>query len=148
MIVVDTNVLSELMRGAPAPAVLAWLARNGGQRLVTTAINAAEVRYGLARRPDGRRKAALVRAAEDVFAAFPARVLPFDDEAATAYAEIVARRERSGRPIDGFDAQIAAVCRVHRAALATRNVRDFDMTGVVATSPWDEDRSAAPPEPA
>lgn len=136
MIILDTNVVSELMRPAPAPVVLTWLRRQAASDLYTTAITAAEVRYGIARLPDGHRKDDLARAANDVFAAFPDQVLPFDGAAASAYADLVAQRERMGKPIDGFDGQIAAICHSHRASLATRNVKDFHHTGVVTTDPW------------
>jgi predicted nucleic acid-binding protein len=138
MMILDTNVVSELMRPTPAPVVLAWLSRQPGSDLYTTAITAAEVRYGIARLPDGTRKRDLSRAAGEVFAAFPDQVLPFDDAAAVAYADLVARRERMGTPIDGFDGQIAAICCSHGASLATRNVSDFDATGVTIADPWQE----------
>jgi predicted nucleic acid-binding protein len=139
VIVLDTNVVSELMRASPAPVVLAWLRRQVGTELFTTAVTVAEVRYGIARMPDGRRKDDLRRTADEVFGAFPEQVLPFDSTAAEMYADVVANRERAGNPIDGFDAQIASVCRVHRARLATRNVKDFRDTGVEAIDPWQDD---------
>jgi toxin FitB len=138
MIILDTNVVSELMRPAPAPAVLAWLRRQAGSDLYTTAVTAAEVRSGIARLPDGKRKHDLARVANEVFAAFPDQVLPFDDAAASAYADLVARRENAGHPIDGFDGQIAAICGSHGAALATRNGKDFHDTGVTLTNPWQD----------
>lgn len=136
MIVLDTNVVAELMRPAPAPVVLSWLRRRANDDVVTTAITAAEVRYGIARLPDGHRRRDLTRAAEEVFGTFPEQVLPFDLAAAAAYADLVAHRERGGTRIDGFDGQIAAICRVHGALLATRNVKDFHDTGVATTDPW------------
>ncbi|GAB1641065.1 type II toxin-antitoxin system VapC family toxin [Krasilnikovia sp. MM14-A1259] len=136
MIVLDTNVVSELMRAAPAPAVLEWLRRHQDDGLCTTAITVAEVRHGVARLPDSRRRDSLHQAATEIFAAFPHQVLPFDLAAANAYADVVAGRERLGRTIDGFDAQIAAVCRVHAAALATRNTKDFKDTGIAIVDPW------------
>jgi predicted nucleic acid-binding protein len=137
MIVLDTNVVSELMRHSPDPAVLAWLRQNPGKDLFTTAVTVAEVRYGIARLPEGERRRTLRQAAEEVFAAFPGQVLPFDLAAATAYADIVSHRDRSGSPIDGFDAQVAAICRVHAARLATRNTKDFIDTGVTVLDPWE-----------
>jgi toxin FitB len=136
MIILDTNVVSELMRTSPAPVVLTWLRQQNGRELFTTAITAAEVRYGIARLPDGHRKDDLVRAADEVFAAFPDQVLPFDNAAASAYADLVAQRERMGNPIDGFDGQIAAICHSHGGLLATRNVKDFRHTGIATTDPW------------
>ena len=136
MIVLDTNVVSELMRAAPAPLVLEWLRQTSSTGLYTTAVTVAEIRYGIARLPDGRRKHELHQAANEVFAAFPRQVLPFDLAAATAYADVVAGRERDGNPISGFDAQIAAICRSQAATLATRSTKDFTDTGILIIDPW------------
>lgn len=136
MIVLDTNVVSELMRAAPSPVVLAWLGDFPGGELYTTAVTVAEIRYGIARLPEGRRREALHQAANEVFAAFPQQVLPFDLVAANAYADVVAHRDAVGSPIDGFDAQIAAICRAHTATLATRNTKDFVETGIAIVDPW------------
>jgi predicted nucleic acid-binding protein len=92
----------------------------------------AEIRYGLARLPDGRRKQVLDDAADDVFGAFADQVLPVDVAAAEHYAIIASARERSGKPVSGFDALIAAICRSRGAVLATRNRSDFDGTGIDA----------------
>jgi predicted nucleic acid-binding protein len=138
MIVLDTNVVSELMRPTPTSAVLTWLRGHPGDELYTTAITVAEIRYGIARLPGGRRREALHQAADEVFAAFPDQVLPFDLAAAAAYADVVAQREGLGKPINGFGAQIAAICRVHTAVLATRNTKDFGDTGVAIEDPWQE----------
>ncbi len=136
MIVVDTNVASELMKPTPAPAVRDWVRARRGDELYTSAVTLAEIRYGIERLPGGRRKALLTTTAEDVFAAFEDQILPFDAEAAAQYALVVARRDRAGQPIDGFDAQIAAICRAHDATLATRNIKDFRDTGVSVVDPW------------
>lgn len=136
MIVLDTNVVSELMRGTPEPSVITWLGRQRGGELFTTAVTLAEVRYGIARLPDGRRKNDLTQAADEVFGAFPEQILPFDATAAATYADIVTDRDRAGQPIDGFDAQIAAICRSRQATLATRNTKDFHQTGVELVDPW------------
>ena len=104
--------------------------------LGTTAVCVAEIRNGIARLPAGRRRTALRAAAEDVCDAFAALVLPFDGDAARAYAEVVVARDRAGLPISGFDAQIAAICLVHAATLATRNTGDFTATGVDLVDPW------------
>ncbi|HYY88056.1 MAG TPA: type II toxin-antitoxin system VapC family toxin [Chloroflexota bacterium] len=141
MIVVDTNVVSELMRPSPSAVVVGWMRRNDSQ-LYTTSITLAEIRYGIERLADGRRKELLRSTAEEVFADFTERVLPFDAEAAVAYATIVSDRDRAGRPIDGFDAQIASICRAHRAALATRNAKDFQDTGIDVIDPWQPDPHA------
>jgi len=119
------------------PAVLAWLQQNSGNGLYTTAITVAEIRYGIARIPQGQRRESLHQAANEIFAAFPRQVLPFDLAAASTYADVVAGREKQGNPIDGFDAQIAAICRSQAATLATRNTKDFAHTGVFVVNPWD-----------
>jgi predicted nucleic acid-binding protein len=139
MIILDTNVVSELMRPRPAPTVVAWLQRHPSRDLFTSAITVAEIRYGIARLPAGRRRETLAQAAAEIFTAFPDQILPFDLAAAHAYADIVSRRESLGAPIDGFDAQIAAVCRTHAADLATRNGRDFTDTGIAVINPWQPD---------
>jgi predicted nucleic acid-binding protein len=136
VIVVDTNVVSELMKSAPAAPVLAWLDATPEHDLYTTSITVAEVRYGIERLPRGRRRNLLTGLAGEVFGAFEDRVLPFDVRAAALYATVVAERERAGRPNDGFDAQIASICRTHRATLATRNTRDFEKTGIDTRNPW------------
>jgi hypothetical protein len=136
MIVLDTNVVSELMRPEPAPQVATWVRERDRRELCTTSVTIAEIRYGIARLPDGRRKQALLDAAADTFLAFEDQVLPVDTAAAEQYAVIASTRERSGQPISGFDALIAAVCRSRGAALATRNLPDFDGTGVETIDPW------------
>lgn len=138
MIVLDTNVVSELMRAKPALSVLSWLRRTSSTGLYTTAVTVAEIRYGIARTTQGRRWDTLHQAANEIFAAFPRQVLPFDLAAATAYADVVAGRERDGNPISGFDAQIAAMCRSQAATLATRNTADFIDTGIAIIDPWQE----------
>lgn len=137
MIVLDTNVASELMRPSPDVLVREWIRVRRGEGLRTTAITLAEIRYGIERLPAGRRRERLKMTADDVFAAFAARLLPFDREAAAQYGPLVVGRERAGRPIDVVDAQIASICRSRGAALATRNVRDFDATGIEVVDPWD-----------
>jgi predicted nucleic acid-binding protein len=138
VIVADTNVASELMRPTPASSVVAWVRAQEADELHTTAITVAEIGYGIERLPEGARKALLRATATQVFSAFAERVLAFDAGAAALYGEIVSARERSGAPIDGFDAQIAAICRRHGASLATRNVGDFANTGVDVIDPWRE----------
>ena len=138
MIVVDTNVVSELMRPSPSPRVRDWVNAQAPGELCTTAVTVAEIRYGLERLPDGRRKDSLLATVTDVFTAFSEFIQPFDADAAVCYATIVARHNRLGLPIDGFDAQIAAICRTHGAALATRNAKDFRETGIDVIDPWRE----------
>ena len=136
MIVFDTNVVSELMKPQPDESVSDWVRAQTDGDLFTTSITLAEILYGIERLPDGKRKELLRTAASDVFAAFADQVLPFDAVAAARYPTIVDIRERLGLPIDGFDAQIASICQTHRAGLATRNVKDFEHTGIVLTDPW------------
>ncbi|ACU97361.1 type II toxin-antitoxin system VapC family toxin [Saccharomonospora viridis] len=138
MIVLDTNVVSELLRRAPDAGVVAWVDRLPVESVFITAVTAAELRYGVARLPDGRRKQVLdVKIGELLTEDFEDRVLPFDTGSAAHYATIVAARERAGSPISAADAQIAAICRYYRARLATRNVGDFVGTGVELINPWE-----------
>jgi len=136
MILLDTNVLSELMREAANERVLAWLSRQASSSLFTTALSEAEVRLGLALLPAGKRRVGLESAADGLFADFGSRVLPFDSDAAAAYAAIGAARNKAGRPISVIDAQIAAIARTRGAALATRNVKDFAGCSIVLVDPW------------
>lgn len=139
MIVLDTNVVSELMRAAPDAHVMNWLEQQPVAGLFTTAPNQAEIFYRLALLPDGRRREALMAAARLMFDAdFAGRVLPFDAEAASIYPEIAAGRRHAGRPISQFDAQIAAIVRSRGARLATRNKRDFEDCGLTVVDPWTE----------
>jgi predicted nucleic acid-binding protein len=136
MIIVDTNVVSELMKSSPSEPVIEWVRARTGSELFTTSITLAEILYGIARLPDGRRKELLRTTASEVFAAFEDQVLPFDSSAATHYADVVEGRDQIGLPIDGFDAQIASICRAQGAALATRNLKDFRQTDVNLIDPW------------
>jgi toxin FitB len=138
MIVLDTNVVSELMRPAPEPDVTSWVDSLDVSDILLTAVTAAELMYGVARLPDGRRRRELRAKVEGLLAEdFRDRILPFDALAATHYADIVAGRERSGLQISMADGQIAAICRNWNVGLATRNVSDFVDTGVGLINPWD-----------
>jgi toxin FitB len=138
VIVLDTNVLSELMRSEPAAAVFTWVSAQPRATLYTTSVSKAEILYGIAVLPEGRRRLALAAAAEAVFADdFAGRVLAFDEAAAVRYAEIVASRRREGRPIEAFDAQIAATALVADAGLATRDTGDFAGCGLTLINPWE-----------
>lgn len=137
MIVLDTNVVSELLRPRPEPVVLRWLDAQNALDLATTAVTSAELLVGIGLLPDGARKRRLEIAVEQVVdELLDGRVLSFDVDAAPHYAEIGATRQRAGRPIDIPDAQIAAICRLHGAMLATRNERDFEGTGISVFNPW------------
>ena len=136
MIILDTNAVSELMKPSPHPAVRDWVLARNGRELFTTSITLAEILYGIARLPAGRRKEHLRSTASELFATFSDRVLAFDAVSSASYADIVRGRDKRGMPIDGFDAQIAAICRAQGASLATRNVKDFRHTGVKVIDPW------------
>lgn len=138
MIILDTNVISELARIDPEPDVVTWLDSLPAAEVATTAITVAELLYGVARLPDGRRRAALAETIDALINEdFRGRVEPFDALAAEQYAVVVVGREKKGRPISTADAQIAAICRVHGATLATRNAGDFTDTGIGLINPWD-----------
>ena len=137
MIVLDTNVISELTRQAPAADVISWLDSMRAAEVATTAITAAELLYGVAKMPAGHRKTELATAVNGLLSDdFEGRVLPFDEPAVQRYADIVTRRERLGRPISTADAQIAAICRTIEATLATRNTNDFEEAGIELINPW------------
>lgn len=122
MIILDTNVVSELMRAAPHPAVLRWITAQPLAALHVTTLTCAEILLGIALLPDGRRRQQLAEQAEGLFAEdFAGRLLAFDAVAAPVYAGIVAARSRAGQPIGAFDAMIVAIARVHGAAVATRD---------------------------
>ena len=137
MIILDTNVISELARQIPDSGVLAWLDSQEIAEVATTAVTAAELRYGVARLPDGHRKRELAVVIREVLTEdFYGRVLPFDERASVRYADVVTGRERIGRPIGVANAQIAAICRDSDATLATRNTADFEETGIELIDPW------------
>lgn len=137
MIVLDTNVLSEMLRPRPSAAVLDWMARQTASRLFATTISEAEMRYGVELLPTGQRRAALDAVVRDIFAIeFARRILPFDRAAAATFAVISADRRRTGRPIAVMDAQLAAIARSRGATVATRNVDDFVGCGVELINPW------------
>lgn len=137
MPIVDSNVLSEPMRPAPAESVAQWFDRQPLDRLAITAVTVGEILYGLDRLPDGRRKADLTaRFVAVVRRAFSARVLAFDDAAAAACARIRDDRDRAGRPISVNDAMIAGIARSKGATVATRNLDDFEQCGIAILNPW------------
>ena len=136
-VIVDTNVVSEFMRPKPQPLVIAWLDDQFRRSLFVTAVTEAEIRAGIAFLPQGQRRRRLARAADRAFGTlFADRILPFDTEAARAYARIAGRCRRAGRPISQADGQIAAIARSRNTMLATRNVRDFELTEVRLVNPW------------
>jgi len=138
MILLDTNVLSELMRPMPEPKVLTWVDAQSDLNLWTSAITVAEIRLGIQLLPLSRRRTVISELAEQMFKCdFAGRCLPFDFLAADQYAAIVAMRTYLGRPISVEDAQIAAIASTRGLALATRNTKDFlDIAGLELIDPW------------
>lgn len=137
MVVLDTNVVSELMLAAPDPRVLAWMDDWPTRELFVTAVTEAEIRTGVAILPDGARHREIGEAAERLIGGlFAGRVLPFDSSAARAFADIAAARRAAGRLISQPDCQIAAISKSCGMAVATRNIRDFSDTGVDVIEPW------------
>ena len=137
MVVLDTNVVSELMRVTPNAEVLVWMDELPPRELFVTAVTEAEVRTGIAILPAGARRRGLADAAERTLGGlFAGRVLPFDSGAARAYADIAAASRDAGHPISQSDCQIAGIARSRGMAVATRNVRDFSDTGVEVIDPW------------
>jgi predicted nucleic acid-binding protein len=144
MIILDTNVISEIMRERPDPLVVQWVDNQTQDPLWTTSISLAELLTGIYRLPDGRKRTRLENSVSFVVdALFQDRILPFDESAARAYALIVTQRFSGGRPIDLHDAQIAAIARSRGATLATRNIKDFAEDGVALVNPWEF--KASPP---
>jgi hypothetical protein len=137
VIVIDTNVLSEALLPAPSVAVLAWMEGQALEAAFTTTITEAELLFGIARLPEGRRRNALEAVVLRLLTErFAGRILPFDSAAAREFADIAAGRRRLGRPISEPDARIAAITRSRGAALATRNTKDFIDCGINLINPW------------
>lgn len=139
MILLDTNVLSELMRPQPNPVVVTWVNAQSSVAWVN-AITQAEISLGIALLPDGKRRDAFAAAARQMFEEdFAARCLPFDSVAAEQFARLVAERRRIGRPITTQDAQIAAIALANDMPLATRNTGDFEaIPGLALVDPWND----------
>ena len=137
MIVLDTNVISELMRPKPFPQVAAWVAKHAATELATTSITEAEILYGIEILKKSKRRDSLRAAAEAMFAEdLGGRIFAFDSDAAQAFSRIAARRRALGKPISQPDAQIAAIVKARGAKLATRNVADFAECGLDVIDPW------------
>lgn len=137
MFVLDTNVVSELIRPVPEPSVSAWVAAQAAPSLFLTAVNEAELRYGVAIMPAGARRDAVGTAIEALLREdFAGRILPFDSDAAAFYATLAASRRAAGRPVAQADAQIAAIAAANDMAVVTRNIDDFADTGVDVVNPW------------
>ena len=137
MIILDTNVLSELIKAAPLARVVDWWNSHPEGELYLTSISEAEILVGIGLLPAGKRRAAIELAAAETFRQdFADRVLPFDSDAAREFAKIVVARRKLGRPISQPDAQIAGIARACGATLATRNTGDFEHCGVKVVNPW------------
>lgn len=139
MILLDTNVVSELMRIEPTQIVLDWFGQHDAVDLFISAITEAELRTGVAILPDGQRRSRLQMALDAMIDQdFQSRVVPFDSAAAKAYAQIAAQRRAAGRPIAEADCQIAAIARAAGVPIATRNVRDFEGCDIRVINPWND----------
>ena len=136
MIILDTNVTSELMRARPDPVVTEWLAAQPQTELFSTVVTVAEICYGLERLPRGRRRKSLEQSYQSLFVGMADHILPFDVEAALLYGSLVAAKERVGIAMDPMDAQIACIGAYRGATLATRNERDFADCGLRLINPW------------
>lgn len=136
MIVINTNVLSELMRSTPDPAVVSWVGTVMPGEATTTAVTVAEIGHGIARLSKGKRRDRLAEVFASLVDEIAHEILPFDLAAAECFPAIARAREQSGRPIDELDGMIAAICVSRGAALATRNTRDFEDTGIDLVNPW------------
>ena len=136
-VLLDTNVVSELLRQLPDPAVESWVAERPATELNFSAVGEAELRYGVAILPAGRCRNALALAIEAILREeFEGRILPFDSDAAREYAEIASARRAADRAVAPADCQIAAIARSRGMAVATRNVRNLGYTGVEVVDPW------------
>ena len=135
--ILDTNVVSEPMLASPSAVVQIWWSQQQPGALFITAVTAAEILYGIELLPQGKRRVALLAGVELMFGKVLAgRILPFDEDAARAFAVIAASRRARGRPITDLDAQIAAIARSRGAILATRNTADFEDCGIRLVNPW------------
>lgn len=133
----DTNILSELLRAAPHAAVEAWAAGQPAESLFVSSVTQAEMQLGARLLPSGKRRQSLERALTAMFEEdFAQRILPFDSAAVPAYVDVVSRRRMAGRPISQFDAQIAAIALTHRQQLATLNTGDFEGCGLSLVNPF------------
>jgi len=137
MIILDTNVLSELMKPQPQPRVVTWVAKQTSTELFTTAITEAEIFYGIELLPIGKRREGLLAAAEAMFIQdLAGLVLGFESDVARIFAKVAAHRRTLGKPISQADAQIAAITQMRGAKLATHNKEDFIDCGIDLVDPW------------
>lgn len=138
MIVLDTNIVSELMRKAPNPKVIDWIRCHEISDLAITVIALAEISRGIARLPKGKRREQLVEKFQDFIKyGFGRRILPFDEASARIYGALCFQREKMGRGVDPIDVIIMSIVKMHGAVLATRNVKDFEGWGIEIVNPWE-----------
>lgn len=138
MIVIDTNVISEMMRPDPNERVTRWYRSTQAHLLFTTTVTVAEILSGIFALPAGSRRSGMELDARATFAEdFDGRILAFDIFAAEAYAQITSRRKAERRPMKPLDAEIAAIARIRDMAVATRNIRDFEDCGIELINPWE-----------
>lgn len=139
MLIIDTNVLSEVLKPAPSVTVAGWLDAQDRSAVFITSITVAEILYGIESLPQGRRRSQLLARAEEMIEVeYRGHILAFDETAARAYAQIVVARTTVGRPIAHFDAMIAAIARAHHFTVATRDTAGFQHSGVRLINPWRE----------
>ena len=137
MIVLDTNVISELMKTTPSPGVLAWTGKYAPDDLFISTVSMGEILFGIELLPQSKRRDSLLREAEATFAKdFAERILTFDEQAARTFGPLFAARRRLGGPMGVADAQIAAIAKARGAVLATRNTGDFEGCGLHLVNPW------------
>jgi predicted nucleic acid-binding protein len=136
MIILDSNVLSELMRPKPEQKVIAWLNRQSRSSIWTTSVSVFEIRFGLNTMPMGRRRSVYTEGFASLLARIDHRIVPFDYEAAEYASTLMASRKNRGRPRESRDTMIAGIVLSRRATLATRNIRDFDDISAVLIDPW------------
>jgi predicted nucleic acid-binding protein len=136
MIILDTNVLSALMRHSPEPAVVAWMDRQPRTSLWTTSVTVLEVRFGLQILPGGKQRSALMQAFDTLLEKIGGRVAGFDLDAAEQAGDLMASRHKKGRPVELRDTMIAGIVLARHATLATRNVQHFQDAPVPLVDPW------------
>ncbi len=138
MIILDTNIISEMMKPSPKKSVLDWLNDQESASLYLTTISVGEIGYGIRALPAGRRRQLLSESFEALLvAAFENRILGFDETAARQYGETMSNHKEMGRPLSCLDGQIIAIARTNACAIATRNVRDFECCGLTIINPFD-----------
>jgi hypothetical protein len=138
MFILDTNVLSELMEPDGAKEVVAWCDAVRRDDLFTTALNQAEILYGIAIKPKGRKREELIVLADAMFGEdFRGRILPFDERAAGHFVDITATRKKRGKPVCIIDAQIAGIARARGMTVVTRNAKDFQNCDIELVNPWE-----------